>query len=108
MIEVKQDRKTDLYTVTLSVKASTVRLDNATFKTLVPNTNYFGVVTGVKDGVYFVRLQAGANAKTKIYRSRERPSRLDTVAFRVTRLDEENLVANGYITRIIKKHTRLR
>ena len=107
VMEVKQDKKTERYSVTLSVKASTVRQDSATFKTLTPNTNYFGVVTGVRNGFYFVRLQSGANAKTKLFRCRERPCRLDTVSFRITKLDQENLVANGYITRIIKKHTRL-
>lgn len=32
----------------------------------------------------------------------------DTVSFRVTRVDEENGIALGFITRIIKRHTRLR
>ena len=57
-----------------------------------PNSNYFGVVTGVKDRVFFVRLQVGVNAKTKLYRSIDMPSRLDTVSFRVTGVDEENAV----------------
>ena len=80
----------------------------AKLEKIVPNSNYFGVVTGVKDRVFFVRLQAGVNAKTKLYRSIDMPSRLDTVSFRVTRVDEENGIALGFITRIIKRHTRLR
>lgn len=35
-------------------------------------------------------------------------SKEDTVSFRVTRVDEENGIALGFITRIIKRHTRLR
>ena len=31
-----------------------------------------------------------------------------TVSFRVTRVDEENGIALGFITRIIKRHTRMR
>ena len=44
----------------------------------------------------------------KLYRSIDMPSRLDTVSFRVTGVDEENGIALGFITRIIKRHTRLR
>lgn len=62
----------------------------------------------MKDRVFFVRLQVGVNAKTKLYRSIDMPSRLDTVSFRVTGVDEENGIALGFITRIIKRHTRLR
>ena len=65
-------------------------------------------VDRVKDRVFFVRLQVGVNAKTKLYRSIDMPSRLDTVSFRVTGVDEENGIALGFITRIIKRHTRLR
>ena len=46
--------------------------------------------------------------RTKLYRSIDMPSRLDTVSFRVTGVDEENGIALGFITRIIKRHTRLR
>lgn len=46
--------------------------------------------------------------KSKLYRSIDMPSRLDTVSFRVTGVDEENGIALGFITRIIKRHTRLR
>ena len=74
----------------------------------MPNSNYFGVVTGVKDRVFFVRLQAGVHAKTTLYPSIDTPSRLDTVSFRVTGVDEESGIALGFITRIIKRHTRLR
>ena len=33
---------------------------------------------------------------------------VSTVSFRVTGVDEENGIALGFITRIIKRHTRLR
>lgn len=96
------------YSVDVSIKAATEHRDRAAFEKLIPNSNYFGVVTGVTNGAFFVRLQSGVNAKTRIYRSSERPSRRDTVCFRVTRLDEEKLIAKGFITRIIKRHSRLR
>ncbi len=96
------------YTVSLSIKEASENPDRAALMKISPNTNYFGVVTGVKDRVFFVRLQAGVNAKTKIYRSIDMPSRLDTVSFRVTGVDEVSGIALGFLTRIIKRHTRLR
>mgnify|MGYP007025033343 CR=1 FL=1 len=38
----------------------------------------------------------------------ECPEKKDDVSFAVTRLDEERGIAVGIITRIIKRHTRLR
>lgn len=97
-----------IYAVSLSIKAASENPDRTALEQITPNSNYFGVVTGMKDRVFFVRLQAGVNAKTKLYRSIDMPSRLDTVSFRVTRVDEENGIALGFITRIIKRHTRMR
>ena len=108
VIGVEFNEEQNRYSVDLSIKAATSHPDKAAFEKLVPNSNYFGVVTGVKNGIFFVRLQLGVNAKTKIFRGQEYPCKQDTVSFRVTQLDEDSLVANGYITRIIKRHTRLR
>lgn len=108
VLDVTYNEQRDTYAVNLSIKDASENPDRAALEKIVPNSNYFGVVTGVKDRVFFVRLQAGVNAKTKLYRSIDMPSRLDTVSFRVTRVDEENGIALGFITRIIKRHTRLR
>lgn len=108
VMDVSHNEERDTYSVSLSIKEASENPDRAALEKIVPNSNYFGVVTGVKDRVFFVRLQAGVNAKTKLYRSIDMPSRLDTVSFRVTGVDEENGIALGFITRIIKRHTRLR
>ena len=108
VMDVGYNPERESYSVSLSIKEASENPDRAALEKIVPNSNYFGVVTGVKDRVFFVRLQAGVNAKTKLYRSIDMPSRLDTVSFRVTGVDEENGIALGFITRIIKRHTRLR
>lgn len=108
VMDVSYNSERDTYSVSLSIKEASENPDRAALEKIVPNSNYFGVVTGVKDRVFFVRLQAGVNAKTKLYRSIDMPSRLDTVSFRVTGVDEESGIALGFITRIIKRHTRLR
>ena len=108
VMDVGYNPEREVYAVSLSIKEASENPDRAALEKIVPNSNYFGVVTGVKDRVFFVRLQAGVNAKTKLYRSIDMPSRLDTVSFRVTGVDEESGIALGFITRIIKRHTRLR
>ena len=108
VMDVGYNPEREVYSVSLSIKEASENPDRAALEKIVPNSNYFGVVTGVKDRVFFVRLQAGINAKTKLYRSIDMPSRLDTVSFRVTGVDEESGIALGFITRIIKRHTRLR
>ena len=108
VMDVSYNEERDVYSVNLSIKEASENPDRAALEKITPNSNYFGVVTGVKDRVFFVRLQVGVNAKTKLYRSIDMPSRLDTVSFRVTGVDEENGIALGFITRIIKRHTRLR
>ena len=52
------------------MKAAADNPDLANLRKLVPGSNYFGVVTGVHDRLIFVRLQAGVNAKTKLYRTK--------------------------------------
>lgn len=105
---VLKDEETGQYSVRLSVKKAVENPDLANLRKLVPGSNYFGVVTNVQDRMIYIRLQAGVNAKTKSYRTKELPSKLDTVSFLVRSVDEDVGMAFGVITRIIKRHSRLR
>jgi ribosomal protein S1 len=108
VLKVEKNEQTGHYSVGLSVKAATENPDLPALRKLVPRSNYYGVVTGVRDKLIFVRLQAGANAKTMTYHSKEIPSKLDTVSFQVRSINEEAGMAFGVVTRIIKRHARLR
>lgn len=108
VMEISKDEEAGVYSVELSVKAASENPDLPVLKKLVPGSNYYGVVTGVRDRVIFVRLQTGANAKTATYRTREIPAKLDTVSFLVRSVDLEQGMAFGLITRVIKRHSRLR
>ena len=108
VMAVAQDEATGQYNVRLSGKAATENPDLPALRKLVPGSNYYGVVTGVHDRLIFVRLQTGVNAKTKLYHTKQIPSKLDTVSFQVRSVDEETGVAFGLITRIIRRHSRLR
>lgn len=70
-------REDGSYAVRLSAKAASENPDLPALRKLVPGNNYFGIVTGVRDRAIFLRLQAGANAKTMSYRTREMPCKND-------------------------------
>jgi len=108
VMEVKCDEETGHYSVRLSIKAATENPDLPNLRKLTPGSNYYGVVTGVRDRLIFVRLQMGVNAKTKLFHTKQIPSRLDTVSFQVRSIDEESGVAYGLITRIIRRHSKMR
>ena len=108
VLAVVKDEKTGAYSVRLSVKDATENPDLPNLRKLVPGSNYYGVVTGVRDQLIFVRLQMGVNAKTKLFHTKQMPSKLDTVSFQVRDVDLESGVAFGLITRIIRRHARTR
>ena len=65
---------------------------------------YAGRVTDIRGGVVFVRLNNGVNAIAHSCYDRRTPGKRDDVSFSVTRLDTEQGVAVGIITRIIKQN----
>lgn len=65
---------------------------------------YAGKVIDVHKGIVFIRLTNGINAVAHSCLDRRMPGKKDDVSFAVTRLDEENGVAVGIITRIIKQN----
>lgn len=67
-------------------------------------SKYAGRVTDVHKGVVFIRLTNGVNAIAHSCLDRRRPGKKDDVSFAVTHIDEEQGVAVGIITRIIKQN----
>ena len=73
-------------------------------KKCVRQGRYAGRVTDVRGGVVFIRLNNGVNAIAHSCYDRRTPGKGDDVSFSVTRLDEDQGVAVGLITRIIKQN----
>lgn len=69
-----------------------------------PQNKYVGRVTDNYGGAVYIRLSNGANAIAHTCRDPRRPGRKDDVNFVVTKLDEEQGVALGIITRIIRQN----
>ena len=65
---------------------------------------YAGKVTGIHKGVVFVRLNIGVNAVAHSCMDNKMPGKKDDVCFAITHIDEEQKVAVGIITRIIKQN----
>ena len=92
----------------LSINADVRSTTNSTasedLKKCVRQGRYAGRVTDVRGGVLFIRLNNGVNAIAHSCYDRRTPGKGDDVSFAVTRLDEEQGVAVGSITRIIKQN----
>ena len=81
--------------------------DNTSFENLKKcrvQSKYAGKVTDVHKGVVYIRLSNGVNAIAHSCYDRRMPGKKDDVSFAVTRIDAEQGVAVGIITRIIKQN----
>ena len=90
--------------ITADVRSTTADTASEDLKKCVRQGRYAGRVTDVRGGVLYVRLNNGVNAIAHSCYDRRTPGKGDDVSFSVTRLDEEQGVAVGIITRIIKQN----
>ena len=90
--------------ITADVRSTTADTAGEDLKKCVRQGRYAGRVTDVRGGVLYVRLNNGVNAIAHSCYDRRTPGKGDDVSFSVTRLDEEQGVAVGIITRIIKQN----
>ena len=68
---------------------------------------YVGTVTDVYRGTYFLCLDCKGNAVAHSCNTASLPGQGDEVGFLVTRVNEEREVAEGIITRIIKRRSSI-
>ena len=66
---------------------------------------YSGIVVDVYKGTYFIRLDLGVNAIADECNMASLPGKRDKIGFVVTRINETSEVAEGIITRLIKKYS---
>ncbi len=90
--------------ITADVRSTSADTAADDLKKCVRQGRYAGRVTDVRGGVLYVRLNNGVNAIAHSCYDRRTPGKGDDVSFAVTRLDEEQGVAVGSITRIIKQN----
>lgn len=90
--------------VQVDVRSVSATSSHDNLKNCLPQCRYVGRVTDVRNGVVFVRLNNGVNAIAHTCYDMRYPGKKDDVSFAVTRIDEEQGVAIGIITRIIKQN----
>ena len=87
----------------LSITVEGKSLDHTTCYACKKQGKYIGTVTGIHDGLIFIRLQVGTNAIAHSVEDRQLlPRKKDDVYFICTRMDEEKEVAIGIISRVIR------
>ena len=106
LVRVLKINRTDVEHLTIRVDARSVSATNShdNLKKCMPQCRYAGRVTDVRNGVVFIRLNNGVNAIAHSCYDTRYPGKKDDVSFAVTRIDEEQGVAIGFITRIIKQN----
>ena len=90
--------------ITVDVRSVFKDGDQENLKKCSPGGRYAGRVTDIRGGVVYIRLNNGVNAIAHSCYDRRTPGKGDDVSFSVTRLDMEQGVAVGIITRIIKQN----
>ena len=106
LVRVQKIVRTDLEHLSIQADVRSVSATNSrdNLKKCMPQCRYAGRVTDVRSGVVFIRLNNGVNAIAHSCYDLRTPGKKDDVSFAVTRLDEEQGVAVGIITRIIKQN----
>jgi len=106
LVRVQRISETTVDDLSITADVRSISTSNAgdDLKKCVRQGRYVGRVTDVRGGVLYVRLNNGVNAIAHSCYDRRTPGKGDDVSFSVTRLDEEQGVAVGLITRIIKQN----
>lgn len=106
LVRVLKINRADVEHLSIRVDVRSVSATNShdNLKKCMPQCRYAGRVTDVRNGVVFIRLNNGVNAIAHSCYDTRYPGKKDDVSFAVTRLDEEQGVAIGIITRIIKQN----
>lgn len=106
LVRVLKINRPDVEHITISadVRSVSAATNHDNLKKCVLQSRYAGRVTDVHNGVVYIRLNVGVNAVAHSCYDRRTPGKNDDVSFAVTRIDEEQGVAVGIITRIIKQN----
>ena len=89
--------------VEVSAKEAKTNVNKENLMRLRRQGKYVGKVTDVYKGTYFLCLNCKVNAVAHSCNTASLPGQGDEVGFLVTRINEEREVAEGIITRIIKR-----
>ena len=104
ILQVNNREDIEHITIKADVKSVTDNSSRENLQKCRIQGKYAGKITDVHKGVVFIRLTNGVNAIAHTCLDRRMPGKKDDVSFAVTHIDEEQGVAVGIITRIIRQH----
>ncbi len=103
VVSVRGDTSEDIR-IKADIRSLSQNDNRENLKKIRVQSRYAGKVTDVRKGVVYIRLANGVNAIAHSCLDYRRPGKKDDVSFAVTKLDEEQGVAVGIITRIIRQN----
>lgn len=90
-------------TVAVDARSATANINKDNLRKCHRQGKYTGIITEVYKGTYFIRLDIGVNAVAHSCNMTALPAKRDKVGFVVTRINDSYEVAEGIITRLIKR-----
>lgn len=97
-------KSVDEIAVSVDAKSATANINKDNLKKCHRQGKYVGTITDVYKGTYFIRLDIGVNAVAHSCNMASLPSKKDKIGFVVTRINDNYEVAEGIITRLIKRN----
>ena len=95
----------DQIRIEVDAKNATVNTNKDNLKKCHRQGKYVGIITDIYKGTYFIRLNIGVNAVAHSCNMSSLPSKKDEIGFVVTRINDNFEVAEGIITRLIKRNS---
>lgn len=104
VVRVQNINIKDGQVVSIEVDGKCIALETQKQESCSKNGKYLGEVTGVHNGIYFIRLTCGVNAISHTCQvAGRKPAKKDRISFACTRMDEEQHVAIGIITKVVQR-----
>ena len=103
MVNKVEGTEPDEIHVEVDAKSPTANINKDNLRTCHRQGKYTGVITEVYKGTYFIRLDIGINAVAHSCNMSALPGKGDKIGIVVTRINENYEVAEGIITRLIKR-----
>ena len=103
MVNKVEGTEPDEIHVEVDAKSPTANINKDNLRKCHRQGKYTGVITEVYKGTYFIRLDIGINAVAHSCNMSALPGKGDKIGIVVTRINDNYEVAEGIITRLIKR-----
>ena len=103
MVNKVEASSVDQIIIEVDAKSPTANINKDNLRKCHKQGKYTGTITEVYKGTYFIRLDIGVNAVAHSCNMSALPGKKDKIGFVVTRINDNYEVAEGIITRLIKR-----